>query len=70
MSNRAVSRLTCRLTSIRGGLNPFSDVVTAQLNLLENTNSLVTAQGDALAALISLYSALGGGWDVDMMNEK
>jgi len=62
--------LDLSLDLYKRGLNPFSDVVTAQLNLLENTNSLVTAQGDALAALISLYSALGGGWDVDMMNEK
>lgn len=62
--------LDLSLDLYKRGLNPFSDVVTAQLNLLENTNSLVTAQGDALAALISLYSALGGGWDVDMMNEN
>ena len=45
-------------------------MVTAQLNLLENTNSLVSAQGDALTALISLYDALGGGWNVDMMDDN
>lgn len=62
--------LDLSLDLYKRGLNPFNDVVTAQLNLLENTNSLVSAQGDALTALISLYEALGGGWDVDMMNEN
>lgn len=62
--------LDLSLDLYKRGLNPFSDVVTAQLNLLENTNLLVTAQGDAITALISLYSALGGGWDEDMMSEN
>lgn len=45
------------------GLSPFNNVVTAQMNLLEYQNSVVTAHGNALAALIALYEALGGGWD-------
>ncbi len=62
--------LDLSLDLYKRGLNPFNDVVTAQLNLLENTNSLVSAQGDALTALISLYDALGGGWNVDMMDDN
>ena len=45
------------------GLSPFNNVVTAQMNLLEYQNSVVTASGNALTALITLYEALGGGWD-------
>jgi outer membrane protein TolC len=41
----------------------MSDVVTAQLNALTAENNLITAKGDALSALITLYEALGGGFD-------
>lgn len=44
-------------------LTPFSNVVDAQLNVLENRNSLIVAQGRALSSLVSLYQALGGGWN-------
>ena len=43
------------------GLSPFTNVVDAQMNYLEYTNSLLSAKGDALVALASLYRALGGG---------
>lgn len=66
--NDSRKSLDLSLDLYKRGLNPFNDVVTSQLNLLENTNSLVAAQGDAITALISLYSALGGGWSVDDMN--
>lgn len=45
------------------GLSPYSDVATAQQNLLSYNNSLLVARGDALSALISLYEALGGGFN-------
>lgn len=44
-------------------LTPFSNVVDAQLNVLENRNSLIVARGKALSSLVSLYQALGGGWN-------
>lgn len=49
------------------GLTAFSNVVDAQLNLLEYQNSLIVAKGDAIVSLINLYKALGGGWinDID-----
>ncbi|MDE6703281.1 MAG: TolC family protein, partial [Muribaculaceae bacterium] len=49
------------------GLTAFSNVVDAQLNLLEYRNSLIVAKGDALVSLINLCKALGGGWinDID-----
>lgn len=44
-------------------LTAFSNVVDAQLNVLENANSLIVAEGNALSSLVTLYQALGGGWD-------
>lgn len=46
----------------KSSLSPFNNVVTAQLNVLENMNSLIVAQGQALTSLVNLYKALGGGW--------
>lgn len=46
------------------GLTPFSDVVSAQMTLLQYQNQEAVSKGDALTALINLYEALGGGWDV------
>ncbi len=46
-------------------LSPMSDVVRAQLNTLTAENNLITAKGRALSSLISLYEALGGGYDAD-----
>ena len=45
------------------GLNPFTDVVNAQLNCLTYENSIIESKRKALSSLISLYEALGGGWD-------
>ena len=55
--------LDLSLDLYKRGLSPFNNVVTAQMNLLEYQNSVVTASGNALTALITLYEALGGGWD-------
>lgn len=44
------------------GLTDFSDVADAQMSLLENRNSLVSAQGNALSDLTAIYESLGGGW--------
>lgn len=59
-SNQALS---LSVDLYKRGLSPFNNVVSAQMNLLEYQNSVVTAQGNALTALIALYEALGGGWD-------
>lgn len=55
--------LTLSVDLYKQGLTNFSNVSDAQVNLLEYQNSLVVAKGDALTSLISLYEALGGGWD-------
>ncbi len=45
------------------GLSSFTNVVDAQRSLLTYQSQLVQAQGGSLLQLISLYQALGGGWD-------
>lgn len=56
-------KLSLRL--YKEGLTPFQNVLDAQRSLLVYENSLVSAQGSALSALIQLYKSLGGGWIVN-----
>lgn len=51
-------------------LTAFSNVVDAQLAYLESQNTLVEAKGNALKSLVSLYKALGGGWDATLLDNK
>ncbi|MCH5236197.1 MAG: efflux transporter outer membrane subunit [Muribaculaceae bacterium] len=46
----------------RSGLTMFTNVVDGQISWLTNQNTLASLQGEALAALVSIYKALGGGW--------
>lgn len=46
----------------KSGLSPYINVADAQMTYLENMNTLISAKGQALNALIDLYKALGGGW--------
>lgn len=55
--------LALSLELYKKGLSPFNNVVDAQMSYLTNQNSLITAQGKALAAVVNLYEALGGGWN-------
>lgn len=45
------------------GLAEFTRVANAQVDLLNYNLQLVTARGNALTSLITLYKALGGGYD-------
>lgn len=45
----------------KNGLSAFTNVVDALMSYLENQNSYVSARGSTLAALVTLYQALGGG---------
>ena len=47
----------------RSGLTMFTNVVDGQISWLTSQNTLITMQGNALASLVSLYQALGGGWE-------
>ena len=48
------------ISQYKEGLTSFTDVMTAQVSWLENANSDVEAQAEALTDLIELYRALGG----------
>lgn len=57
--------LDLSLDLYKKGLSSFTNVVDAQLNYLTYTNSVIVAQGNALKDLVSLYEALGGGWEIN-----
>lgn len=61
-ANNEVFRLA--VDRYKNSLTPMSDVVMAQINALQAESELIRAHGSALSALISLYEALGGGYDV------
>lgn len=54
--------LSLSLDLYKRGLTDFQNVLDAQRSLLEYQNSLVSAEGNTLTALINLYRALGCGW--------
>ncbi|THD58152.1 efflux transporter outer membrane subunit [Phenylobacterium sp.] len=46
----------------RAGLTPFIDVLQAQGSVTQANDQLLQAQGAVIGDLVSLYTALGGGW--------
>ena len=46
----------------RAGYSPYLDQLDAQRGLLTAELTLIQARADRLAALVSLYQAMGGGW--------
>lgn len=55
--------LTLSVDLYKQGLSPFINVSDAQITLLQYSNQLVTAKGQALTDLVTLYQAVGGGWE-------
>lgn len=55
--------LSLAITLYKAGLTPFYNVLDGQMNWLNAQNSLVTLEGQALTSLITIYQALGGGWE-------
>lgn len=52
----------------KNSLTQFSNVVDAQMSVLENQNSLIVAHGQALNYIVSLYKAIGGGLNITVNN--
>jgi NodT family efflux transporter outer membrane factor (OMF) lipoprotein len=48
----------------RAGATSYTTVLTAQQNLLAQQDQLAVTQGSVAQGLISVYRALGGGWEV------
>lgn len=60
--NQGQETLNLSLELYKQGLSPFQNVLDAQRSLLSYENQLVQAEGSSLLQLITLYRALGGGW--------
>lgn len=54
---------TRALDNYKNGLSPYINVANAQMSFLEAVNNLIVAKGNALGDLVTLYKALGGGWN-------
>ncbi len=49
------------------GLDPYLNVLTAQVNLLTYQQAYITFQTQQLLAGVQLIEALGGGWDTGQL---
>jgi outer membrane protein TolC len=49
----------------RSGLTNFQNLLDMQRFLFRQEDELAVSEGQVIQNLISLYSALGGGWDAD-----
>lgn len=64
----ASDALDLALERYRRGLTDFTSVADAQTAYLQYAANAVTARGDALQQLVTLYCALGGGWNDSQLN--
>lgn len=63
VTNEALNSLKLSIDLYKRGLSSFNNVLTSQQTYLQYNNSLVSAKGKTLLAAISIYQALGGGWE-------
>ena len=49
------------------GLDPYLNVLTAQVNLLTYQQTYITFQTQQLLASVQLIEALGGGWNTSQL---
>lgn len=60
--NDAKQQLEIQIDRYTQGLAPFSDVTGAQTTVLQYENAVIEAKASQLASLVTLYTALGGGY--------
>lgn len=60
----AIKSLRLALIRYKEGETDFTPVLNAEQQQLSVQTSLVNAQGDVPLALVALYRALGGGWEI------
>ncbi len=65
----AIKSLKLALTRYKEGETDFTPVLNAEQQQLRAQTSLVKAQGDIPQALVALYRALGGGWEIRGVND-
>ena len=61
--------LVIATTRYRAGYSPFLDQLDAQRGLLSVELALAQARADLSIAYVTLYQALGGGWDVAALHD-
>jgi len=49
------------------GIDPYANVVTAQLTLLSDQQAVVSLKTTEMTASVQLIEALGGGWDTTQL---
>ena len=59
--------LNVALSRYQTGMDPYVDVVTAQISLLTDQQTAVTLRVSEMVAAVQLVQALGGGWDVTQL---
>ncbi len=67
-SQQKVSALT--LDKYKQGLIEFSDVLTAQQNLLSSENEMVSSNAAIYKNIISFYKSVGGGYSIKINQDK
>jgi multidrug efflux system outer membrane protein len=67
----AALRETLRLSEMRykAGYSSYLEVLSAQRDLSQAESALVDVQRSQLASLVSLYKAVGGGWDAGTLTQ-
>jgi len=60
----AEGALTIAMNQYKEGTADFTDVLTAEQNLLQAADDLAVAEGNIPLGMIAAYRALGGGWQI------
>ena len=63
--DQAREQMDLSLDQYKQGLEDVLSVAQAQITFLQYADQLTAARGEAMADLISLYKALGGGWSLE-----
>ena len=66
VSDEAYKSFTLAVDLYKRGLANFTSVLTSAQTYLQYNSSLVSSQGKALVAIIDIYQALGGGWELNV----
>lgn len=68
-NNSAIQTLKLALIRYKEGETDFTPVLDAERQQLRVQTSLINAQGDVPQAVVALYRALGGGWEIRKNND-
>jgi NodT family efflux transporter outer membrane factor (OMF) lipoprotein len=65
--NSAQAALNLELARYRSGVDPYLDVVTLQVDLLTDQQTLTSIQVEQMTGAVELVAALGGGWNLSQL---